>query len=597
LSQILEEAARDAGTKKDSIAAKVGWLYRSGMDVPQIENAGARPLEPLLKKIAALQERSDLLPTLALLHGYRVFACFHFAAVPDLKDGSRIIAELSQGGIGLPDRDYYLKDDEKSQSLRSAYCAHVAKMFELLGDDSAAANSGAKTVLEFETRLARATTSRADIRDPQKNYHLVEFGDLEKESGFSWTSYFEGLRLAPPKRLNVQQPAFMHELDRLVSETSLDTWRIYLRWQLAHSLAYSLSSAFEKEDFHFFGTLLHGVPQMQPRSQRVQEAVDDLLAEALGQLYVSCTYSPETRTRTEALVANVRATLRERLEHLDWMSPQTRQEALRKLDAMRVKIGHPTKWRDYSELRLDRPVYAENLLAARAFQTRWELDKIGRPVDREEWEVTPQTVNAYYKESRNEIVFPCAIWQPPFFDSQADDAVNYGAIGMIIGHEMTHAFDDRGRQFDADGNLRDWWTPADSMEYKKRAAKMVKQFDAYVAIDDLHINGRLTLGENIADLGGLIIAFMALKKKLPSKRTKPSEMDEFTQEQRFFLAFAQVWRAKLRPEFLRFKIQISDHTQGRYRVLGPLANMPEFFEAFGIPSGEMAKWTNSPPVW
>jgi predicted metalloendopeptidase len=595
LGQILEEAARDGGTNEDSITSKVGSLYRSGMDVHQREAAGARPLEPLLKKITAIQGPGDLLPTLVMLHSYRVFAGFRFAAVPDLKDSSRIIAELSQGGIGLPDRAYYLKDDEKSQSLRRAYRTHVAKMLELLGDEPAAADTGANAVLEFESRLARASRSRADIRDPQKNYHLLEFGALEKESGISWASYFEGLGVAPPKRLNVPQPAFIHELGRLITETSLDTWKIYLRWQLAHGLADSLSSAFEKENFHFFGTLLHGVPQMQTRSQRVQEDVDDLLAEALGQLYVAHAYSPETRTRTEALVADIRATLRQRLENLEWMSPQTRREALRKLDAMRVKIGHPTKWRDYSELRLVRPVFAENVLAARAFQARWELNKIDRPVDREEWEVKPQTVNAYYKESRNEIVLPAAIWQPPFFDPQADDAVNYGAIGMIIGHEMTHAFDDRGRQFDADGNLRDWWTPADSMEYEKRAARMVKQFDAYVAIDDLHVNGRLTLGENIADLGGLTIAFVALKKKLPSE-TKPKKMDGFTQEQRFFLAFAQVWRAKLRPEYLRFKIQISDHTQGRYRVLGPLANMPEFFEVFGIPAGEMPKWRNSQPV-
>jgi predicted metalloendopeptidase len=595
LGQILEKAARQTDRPRDPVAGKVRSFYKSGMDTDRIEAAGVRPLEPILKRIAADQDQQSLLPAIACLHGYRVFAGFQFAAVPDLKHSSRMIAQLSQGGLGLPDRDYYLKDDDQAKSLRTAYLAHVAKMFTLLGDEPALAQTRAEIVLEFETRLARASRARADLRDPQLNYHLLSVADLEKESGASWKGYFDGLKLPEPKALNVAQPAFVREFGRMLADAPLADWKTYLRWQLVNACAESLSSAFEKEDFHFYNTMLHGVSKMRPRRQRVQEAVDALLGEALGQLYIARAFRPEARARAELLVKNIRAALRDRLEHLDWMSPPTRREALRKLDAMRIKIGHPTKWPDYSGLLLDHPVYADNVLAARAFQAARELAKIDRPVDRDEWEVTPQTVNAYYKESRNEIVFPAAIWQPPFFDLRADDAVNYGAIGMISGHEMTHAFDDRGRQFDAEGNLRDWWAPADARVYQERAARLVKQYDDYVAIDALHVKGRLTLGENIADLGGLTIAFAALKKVL-ADRPAPGKIDGFTPEQRYFLAFAQVWRAQLRPEFMRFKLRTSDHTQGRYRVLGPLANTPQFFDAFAISPTEAGNRRNPKPI-
>jgi predicted metalloendopeptidase len=595
IGQILEQAARETGVTPDSVANKVGTLYRSGMDVNRIEAAGARPLEPFLKQIAAIQRRDELLPALALLHNYEVFAGFHFATVPDLKNSSRMIAELSQGGLALPDRDYYLKQDEKGQALLSTYLTHLGKMFELLGDKPAAAATKAGIALAFETRLARASRARVDLRDPDQNYHVVNVTEPEKGNGGSWKAYFACRGLQLPKRMNIAQPMFVQELNRMLADEPLDNWKAYLRWQVAHAYAEFLNSPFEGEDFHFFGTVLHGVTEMRPRSDRVQAAVDDLLGEGLGQLYVARVFTPDTLTRAASLVASVKAALRERLEHLDWMSPSTSREALRKLDTMQVKLGHPEKWHDYAELSLNRLVYAENVLAARAYQTRKQLAKIDRPVDRDEWEVTPQTVNAYYKESRNEIVLPAAIWQPPFFDSQADDAVNYGAIGMIIGHEMTHGFDDRGRRFDASGNLRDWWAPYDAEVYRERSARLEKQFDSYVAIDDLHVNGRLTLGENIADLGGLTISYLALEKALSKTRVR-AKIDGFTAEQRFFLAFAQLWRAKLRPEFMRFKIQTSDHTQGRYRVLGALANTPEFFDAFGISRKVSVAWRNPDPV-
>jgi predicted metalloendopeptidase len=525
LCQILEEAASN-GSRPESVAGKVGAYYRSGMDDRRIEAAGAGPLKPLLDRIAALQGRADLLPALAALHRYQVFAGFHLAAVPDREDSARMLAELSQSGLGLPDRDYYLKDDEKTRTLRSAYLAHVGKMLRMLGATRADPNQNAQTVLEVETRLARASRARVDLRDPKRNYHLVSLSELEQVSGSSWKAYFHGLGLTPPMRLNVGQPEFVRELGRMVIDLPLDTWKTYLRWQVVHSLAAGLSAQFEKENFHFFGTVLHGVPQMHPRPQRIQAATDELLGDALGQLYVACAFTPIVQRRANDLVASVRAALRERLEHLDWMSAPTRREALRKLDAMRVKVGHTAKARDYTGLAFDSPVYAENVLAAWAFQSRQEWSRIDKPVDRDEWEVTPQTVNAYYKESRNEIVLPAAIWQRPFFDVRADEAVNYGAIGMIIGHEMTHGFDDRGRRFDAVGNLRDWWASADAREFQRRAARLVEQYNGYVALDGLHLNGQLTIGENIADLGGLRIAWLAMKKRLADKsvdRTQPSQ--------------------------------------------------------------------------
>jgi predicted metalloendopeptidase len=595
LGRIMEEIAAPGDAPADPLAAKLGALYRSGMDTGRIDAAGHRPLVLHLARIAAIQDPQAILSVLGGLHAHGVGAGFRFAAVPDLKDSSRTIAELGQGGLGLPDRDYYLAEDDKSKALRAGYLAHVARMLELLGTKRSAAEKAARSVLAFETRLARAARDRADLRDPHRNYHWLDIGSLEKQSGLSWTGYFDALGLAVPKGLNLAQPDFVRALGRMIAHAPLDDWRIYLRWHLVHAYADSLSAPFEDEDFRFYATVMRGVPRMRPRAERVRAAVDDLMGEAVGRLYVARAFPTKAQAAAEALVANIRATLRARLDRLDWMSPPTRREALRKLDAMRQKIGHPSRWRDYSGLVLDRPVYADNVLAARAFQVRHELKKIGRPIDRDEWEVTPQTVNAYYKESRNEIVLPAAIWQPPFFDPAAEDAVNYGGLGMIIGHEMTHAFDDRGRQFDADGNLRDWWAPADDRAYREQAERLVKQYDGYVAIDDIHVNGRLTLGENIADLGGLTIAFHAFERTR-ANRPAAHAPDGFTPDERFFLAFAQLWRGKLRPEYLRFKLRTSDHTQGRFRVLGPLANMPEFFDAFAIPPVQSGAWRNPNPV-
>ncbi len=596
LREILETASKDDHAPKNGIRWKVAAFYRSGMDERKIEAEGSRPLKDELARIAAVKEAKDLLPALARLHLLRCFAAFDFASTPDLKDSRRVIAEMSQGGLSLPDRDYYLKDDARLKKIRGEYLVHLTKMFELLGDQRDEAAREAKTVLAFETRLAKASRARVDLRDPQRNYHLMGVADLDKETpGVAWKPYLKELGLGELKELTVAQPDFVKEVGKMLVETPLDDWKVYLRWKLLNSCADKLSSPFVEEDFHFKGTVLTGTPRNLPRWERIVQATDHSLGEALGQLYVEKAFPPQAKKKAEDLVANVKSTLRHRLAHLDWMQPKTREEALRKLDAIAVKIGHPDKWRDYSGLAVDRGVYVLNALQANAFLTRFDLDKIGKPVDRTQWEMTPPTINAYYNPSLNEIVFPAGILQPPFFDPEADDGVNYGAIGMVIGHELTHGFDDQGRKYDAEGNLRDWWTPEDARVYKQRAQAIAEQYDRYVPIDDLKINGEMTLGENIADLGGLKIAYLAYKKSLEGKPA-PAKIDGFTGEQRFFLSYAMIWRAAMRPDFLRQRLRTDFHSPARFRILGPLYNTPEFFKAFDAPPEAVRTKLNPNPV-
>jgi predicted metalloendopeptidase len=596
LHGILEAAAKDTDAPKDGIKAKVGTFYRSGMDTARIEAVGATPLQKGFDHIAALEDRAELARLLAGLHSHGVDAAFRFGPFPDLKNSRMMVGAFFQGGLGMPDRDYYLKDDARTKGIREAYVAHVEKMLTLLGDKPEQAAAEAKTILNFETRLAKASKTRVELRDPKANYHMMTVKKLEATApGVDWTRYFVGMGLKDLKRLDVGQPEFAQELGRMATTVPVADWQAYLRWHLLNEYAAHLSSPFEKEDFHFTQTVLAGVPQMRPRWQRVLETTDHVLGEALGQLYVAKAFPPEAKAKAEVLVRNVRAALHDRIEALDWMSLATKEQALHKLDAVMVKIGYPSKWRDYSKLTLGDDVYVENVIKAQAYLEHQELAKIGKPVDRTEWRMTPPTVNAYYNPTQNEIVFPAGILQPPFFDAKADDAVNYGAIGMVIGHELTHGFDDQGRQFDAEGNLRDWWTPKDAETYKQRAAEIAKQYDGYDALDGLHINGKLTLGENIADLGGLKIGYLALQKAL-KERPAPEKLDGFTPDQRYFLSFAQLWRAKFRPEAQRVRLKIDPHSPPRFRVEGPLYNTPEFFQAFGVSPGEAGGKLNPKPV-
>jgi len=587
LHAILDSAVAGPPAPPGSARRKVADFYRSGMDTARIEREGARTLAPEFARIAEVGDTPGLLAEIAHLHQIGVRAGWGFGVGPDDKDSAHTIARLGQGGLGLPDRDYYTKTDDKSRALRDAYVAHVARMFVLLGDAPASAAAEAQTVLGIETRLASASMTRLERRDPNATYHKMTPAQFDALApGLSWKPYFAALGVSDPGPILVGQPQFFTVAGGMLTNVPLSDWKAYLRWHLINSTADNLSDAFVSEHFAFFGKTLSGSPTLLPRWKRVLAQTDGAAGEGLGTLYVARAFSPAAKARALSLVLNLKAALRDRLQSLDWIGADTRRQALRKLDRMTIKIGYPDHPRDYSKLVVDSPDYVLNALAARRFEFARNLKKLERPVDRTEWGMTAPTVNAYYRPDVNEIVFPAGILQPPFFDAQADDASNYGAIGAVIGHEMTHGFDDHGRQFDADGNLKDWWTPADKKNFGERADLVARQFDSFVAVDDLHVNGHLTLGEDIADLGGLKIAYLAFEK---SQAGKPRvSIGGFTPEQRFFLAFAQVWRTNTRPEALRLRVATDPHAPARFRVLGPLANLPEFAQAFPCPAGEAA---------
>ena len=586
VKDILDGAAADQFAPKGSERQKVGDFFAAGMDDARIEKEGVRPLEPFLRRIAAIPDRQALAAAIASLQEIGTSAAFRLDVAPDDRNSAVNILQISQAGLGLPDRDYYLKRDTQSKVQRREYVAHVRRMFRLLGDADPVAGRNAQTVMRLETRLARASMTRDETDDPIATYHKMSRTMLAKGAGgFAWDAYFRGLELEGIENLVVRQPAFFRELGRMAQGVPLSEWKTYLRWHLLRATAGYLSSPFEREAFAFNGTTLEGIPTLPSRWKRVLTETDVALGEALGKQYVERAFGPEAKQKALALVANLRAALRARLQRLEWMGEATKAEAIAKLDAMRVKIGYPDVWRDYTTLEIDRRSYANNVLAARSFEFRRGLAKVGKSVDRSEWATTPITNNAFYEPTLNELVFPAGVLQPPYFHPEADDAANYGDIGATIGHEMTHGFDDGGRQYDAQGNLKDWWTAEDSKAFTERAALLVKQFDAYEPIPGMHINGTLTLGENLADLGGLAIAYDAFKlARQGSPAADPQ--DGFTTEQRFFLSYAETWRFKLRPEFLRGRLVTDEHAPPKYRVLGPLANLPEFASAFRCQPGD-----------
>jgi putative endopeptidase len=585
LKAILDEVSAKKNWPAGSIEQKVGDFYASGMDGAAIEKTGISPLKPLFAVVDGLRTNGDLAPVLGQLRASGVSAGFGFAVAQDPRESTRYIGSLNQGGLGLPDRDYYLKDDAKSKDIRDKYVAHIAKMLELAGHPQEAATAEAAVVLGIETRLAKASLTRVENRDPQKTYNKMTLAELQAlGTGFDWNRYFGALGVTQVPALNVRQPQFFKALAEIAGSVPAADWRAYLEWHLVRGMADALPVAFQDESFAFSGKVLNGVPQQEQRWMRVQAATDRALGEALGQLYVRRSFSPEAKAKMVALVGNLRAALKERIEKLDWMGPETKAQALRKLAAFNVKVGYPDKWRDYSALTITRSFYAGNLLRAQRFESARNLAKLGKPIDRAEWSMTPPTVNAYYSSTMNEIVFPAGILQPPFFDAKADDAVNYGGIGAVIGHEMGHGFDDSGSQFDADGNLKNWWTEADRAAFKAHTDKLAQEFDGFEALPGEHVNGRLTLGENIGDLGGLTIAYAAMEKALAGK-PRPAPIDGFTPEQRFFLNWAQVWEQTIRPEAQRVRLATDPHSPGKFRVNGPLGNMPEFFAAFGCAPG------------
>jgi predicted metalloendopeptidase len=588
LHTIAEKASQTAvDPKLAPETQKVGDYYASGMDEKAIEAARTQPLTGEFQKIDAIKDGQDVLKEIAHLHSIGINVFFDFGSGPDAKDSTRDIAQAMQGGLGMPDRDYYTKQDADMKEKREKYIAHVTKMLTLLGEPADKAAEDAKKIMALETKLAEASRTRVALRDPIKNYNKMGVRQLQDLTpDWNWSAYFDGINLPQPGDINVRQPEFFKAANDLFKMTSLDDWKAYLRWHVISATAPYLSKDFVDENFDFNDRILRGTQQDKPRWKRVVISEDGDIGEALGKLYVSFYFPPEAKVRALELVNNLKEALADRIKTLDWMDEPTKQEALKKLAAMNVKIGYPDKWLDYSLLPIDRGPYVSNALRAAKFESDRDVQKIGKPVDPTDWGMTPPTVNAYYQPNRNEIVFPAGILQPPFFYADADDAVNYGAIGAVIGHEMTHGFDDQGRQFDANGNLRDWWSKQSADEYNKRRKAVVAQYNAYEALPGMHVNGELTQGENIADIGGLKLAYAALQKALaknPEERTK--KIDGFTPEQRFFLAFAAIWRSKIRDEDQKLRLTTDPHSPAQFRVNGPLSDMPEFAKAFNIPEG------------
>lgn len=596
LHGVLERVSKEKNAP-GSDEQKIGDFYASCMDEAAIETAGPKPLQPVLERLEKMQTAADLRAELARLHGYGVNALFRFGSQQDRKNSSEVIGGVSQAGLGMPDRDYYTKTDEKSKTLRDQYSEHVRKMLELAGDDPAKAAAEAKTVLEIETRLAEASMTRVERRDPDATYHRMTPDEARKLTpNFAWTAYWKETGSPELVAVNVGQPKFFEALDRQLSTVPLSDWKIYLKWHVVNAAASSLSSKFVEEDFNFNGRILQGTQALQPRWKRCVRATDARLGFALGRIYVREAFPPEAKARADQMVKNLVAALRDDLSQLPWMGAETRKAALAKLNAFTPKIGYPDKWRDYSSFSVVRTSHATNVLNGELYEFRRDLAKIGKPVDRTEWGMTPPTVNAYYNAGRNEIVFPAGILQPPFFDAAADDAVNYGGIGSVIGHEMTHGFDDQGRKFDAEGNLKNWWSPDDLKNFEQRAACVQKQFDGYVVQGDLHENGKLVLGESIADLGGLTIAHAAYRRSLEGK-PRPADIDGLNDEQRFFLSWARVWAANDRPEFERLMVNTNPHPLGRFRAIGAPSNMTSFAKAFSCKADDAMVRAEQCQIW
>ncbi|MEX2116636.1 MAG: M13 family metallopeptidase [Bacteroidota bacterium] len=587
LRGILEDASKDQKARNGSSVQKVGDFYATGMDSAAVESLGWKPIEKDLNRIEALKDPVGVQAELARLHSLGVGGLFGFFSTIDAKNSSQVIGQLSQGGLGLPDRDYYLEQDEKTKKNREDYLAHVTAMFRLIGSDETTARANAQIVMAFETRLAKSSRTRVERRDPDKNYNKMsqrQLADLSPQ--FRWTSFFEAAGWRNPGEVNVGQPEFFREVSTMVREISVVDWKIYLQWRVINAAAPALSSAFVNENFRFYGTTLTGAKELQPRWKRIRGVIDNLLGEVLGEMYVARVFPPEAKAKAMEMVNNLKEAMREHIAKLDWMDDSTKSAAQKKLNSFGVKIGYPDKWRDYTKLDVHRKSHFGNLRRAAAFNLAFNLNKIGKPVDKTEWGMTPPTVNAYYSATRNEIVFPAGILQHPFFDFKADDAVNYGGMGAVIGHEISHGFDDQGSKFDADGNLKMWWTAETRKKFEERTAVLGAQFDGYTVLDSLHVNGKLTMGENIGDLGGLALAYTALVNSLKGKEI--GTIDGFTPQQRFFLSWAQVWRRNNRPEQLRLQVKTDPHSPSEFRTNGPMVNMQEWYDAFGCgPEGTM----------
>ncbi len=608
LRDILEKASTPA-PNRSAVEQKIGDYYGSCMDESAIDAKGVAALKPELDRIAALKSKSQLPAEIAHLHqitfslapntnsGFQT-AIFGFTSGQDFDDASQVVSTIDQGGLGLPDRDYYLKDDAKSVQLRSEYVAHLQKTFALLGEDSAAAGADAKTLMDMETALAKASMELVKRRDPANLNHKLSLDELQALSPeFSWSEYLQALGAPSTQHYLVYTPDFFKGVNDLLKSESLDDWKVYLRWQLVRDSSPMLSNPFVQESFNFYGQTLTGQKEIRPRWKRCVGAVNRDLGEALGQAYVERTFGEDGKQRMLKLVHALQDALGQDIEQLDWMSPATKKEAIVKLHAIEDKIGYPDHWRDYSSLKIVRGDALGNAYRGSEFESARQLAKIGKPVDRGEWVMTPPTVNAYYDPQLNTVNFPAGILQPPYFDKQMDDAVNFGEIGAVIGHELTHGFDDQGRKFDSTGNLHDWWTDQDAKEFQKRAQCISDEYSGFEAVPGVKLNGDLTLGENTADNGGTRIALMALENVLAAEGKADVKIDGLTPQQRFFIAYGQSWCSNWTPELLRLVAESDPHSPTEFRVNGVVSNMPEFQKAFNCKAGQPMVRENACHVW
>jgi putative endopeptidase len=582
LNELVKETAATKN-EKGTVADKTATLFNLGMDSAKLEQQGIAPLKPYLEDIDKIGSMEDVEIAVAKFHGYGFSPLFSFYGSTDAKNSSMVISQLSQSGIGMADRDYYVNDDPRSKDLREKYILYIGKMFKLMGTEEAVSMKDAETIMKLETRLAKASMTRLERRDPHKTYNKTTTkGLIALSPAFNWNRYFVLQGVNDPGEINLNQPDFLREISAMFKEVPVEDWKTYLRWNLINNTASYLSDSFVNTHFEFYGKAMSGTEQMRPRWKRVLGTTSEALSEAIGQLYVAKYFPAEAKERMVKLVENLRISLGERIKNLEWMGADTKVKAIEKLNAINVKIGYPDNWRDYSKLEISDDSYVANVIRSNQFETAFNYSKINKPVDKSQWFMSPQTVNAYYSPDMNEIVFPAAILQPPFFFLKGDDAVNYGAIGVVIGHEMSHGFDDEGRKFDKVGNLTDWWTEEDSQRFDERTKVLVDQYNSFIVLDSIHADGKLSLGENIADLGGLNISYQAYK--LASKETK--SIDGFTPEQRFYLAYAHVWAQNIRDKEILRRTKEDPHSLGKYRVVGPLKNVPEFHAAFNVKPGQ-----------
>ena len=597
LHDILEKAAK-GGANRSAVAQKIGDFYGACMDEAKVNAEGDKPIQPELKAIAAIRDRKGLMKEIATLQRHGIGALFRFGPSADLHNANMMIASAFQGGTSLPDRDYYLKDDEKSKETREKYVEHVQKMFELLGDPAAKAQEEAKAVMDIETQLAKAQMDRISLRNPANRDHPMSRAEfVQLAPNFEMDTFLTTLAVPQFEKINVVAPSFFKDVAPLLDSVSIDNWKSYLRWHVVRESAPWLSEPFVTESFNFWQKYLGGQKEQQVRWKRCVRATDAELGEALGQPYVEETFGKEGKQRTLAMVNAIEGAMREDLKALPWMTDTTKKAAEVKLDGVANKIGYPDKWRDYSTVKIVRGDLFGNIDRAEQFEVNRQFNKIGKPVDKQEWGMTPPTVNAYYNPSQNNINFPAGILQPPFYSNKADDAENFGGIGAVIGHELTHGFDDQGAKFDAQGNLRDWWSATDKAEFEKRTSCIANEYDQFVAVDDVHLKGRLTLGENTADNGGVRLALMALHDKMKQEGAMEKMVDGFTPEQRFFISYGQIWCQNVSPEQSRLRAMTDPHSPGQYRVNGVVSNMPEFQKAFGCKAGQPMVRENACRVW